>query len=69
MAPILRRAPLGGESDGTCLMLLIGAGMLVRSSIRLLSTDPGFETSTLMQTAKFAEDRNFHEGQRQISQV
>src|SRR5262249_5544843 len=34
-----------------CLMLLIGAGMLVRSSMRLLSTDPGFETSTVLNVS------------------
>jgi macrolide transport system ATP-binding/permease protein len=34
-----------------CLMLLIGAGMLVRSSLRLLSTDPGFETRTVLDVS------------------
>jgi putative ABC transport system permease protein len=31
-----------------CLMLLIGAGMLAMNSVRLLSTDPGFETRTVL---------------------
>jgi len=31
-----------------CLMLLVGAGMLVRSSIHLLSTNPGFETKSVV---------------------
>jgi predicted permease len=31
-----------------CLMLLIGAGMLVRSSMRVLSTNPGFDTKSVL---------------------
>src|SRR5207248_10681434 len=37
-----------GTQIAVCLMLLIGAGMLVRSSIRLLSIDPGFETKRVL---------------------
>lgn len=34
-----------------CLMLLISAGVLVRSSVRLLSVDPGFETSQVLNVS------------------
>ena len=36
---------------GVCLTLLIGAGMLVRSSAGLVSTDPGFETKTVISAS------------------
>ncbi|HEY2360742.1 MAG TPA: ABC transporter permease [Candidatus Angelobacter sp.] len=37
-----------GTQIAVCLMLLIGAGMLVKSSIHLLSLDPGFETKRVL---------------------
>src|SRR5205807_4402154 len=34
-----------------CLMLLIGAGMLAMSSLRLLSINPGFQTNKVLNVS------------------
>jgi predicted permease len=40
-----------GTQIAVCLMLLLGAGMLVRSSIRLLTTDPGFDAPHVLDVS------------------
>jgi putative ABC transport system permease protein len=49
-----------------CIVLLVGAGLLVRSLVRVLEQDPGFRPDGLVSASIFLPDKRYPEDAQQI---
>ena len=61
------RAVLVSAQVALSLVLLIGAGLQMRSLVRLLHVDPGFDTSNVLTLSMSLPERRYPEGPAQVA--